>query len=127
MARRTPIADGLEVQLKLLSDAGYRVVTVSELMELSPFADLGAGDESFEAAKRLVDAGCCPAYRDNTVRPDKPMTIGELAETVFGWPAASRRVERILNKSGKWPSGLAADHPYVAAVDTRYWLLASHS
>ena len=117
MARRTPVADGLEIQLGLLADRGYKVVTVSELMEISPFSDLGEGDDAFEAARNLADRGLCPAFRDNTVRPDRPMTIGELAETVFGWPAAKKRVERILKRSGPWPSGLRADHPYGAAVD----------
>lgn len=116
MARRTPIADGLERQLKLLSDAGYRVVTVSELMERSPFADLGPGDDAFDAAKTLLEKGCCPAYRDNTVRPEAVMTVGELCETVFGWEAAKKRVERITQKAGPWPCGLSADHPYGAAV-----------
>ena len=117
MARRTPIADGLEKQLKLLTEAGYRVATVSELMELSPFADLGQGDGAFEAAKKLVQNGYCPAYRDNTVRPEADMTLSELCETVFGWEAAKMRVERILQKSGPWPSGLEAAHPYGAAVE----------
>ncbi len=117
MARRTPIADGLAIQLKLLADRGYKVVTVSELMALSPFADLGEGDDAFEAARSLAEKGLCPAFRDNTVRPDKLMTRGELAETVFGWPAAKRRVERIQKKRGPWPTGLPAAHPYGAAVD----------
>ena len=117
MARRTPIADGLAIQLKLLTDRGYKVVTVSELMAISPFADLGEGDDALEAAKRLAEKGLCPAFRDNTVRADKLMTRGELAETIFGWPAAKRRVERIQQKQGPWPSGLPADHPYGAAVD----------
>ncbi len=117
MARRTPIADGLEIQLKLLTDAGYKVVTVSELMERSPFADLGQGDDAFEAAKTLAEKGYCPAYRDNTVRPETVMTVGELCETIFGWDAAKKRVDRILQRSGPWPCGLAADHPYGAAVE----------
>ncbi len=117
MARRTPIADGLEIQLKLLAGAGYRVVTVSELMELSPFADLGEGDDAFPAARKLVKSGYCPAYRDNTVRPEAVMTVGELCETAFGWEAAKARVERVLQKAGPWPCGLAAAHPYGAAVE----------
>ncbi len=116
MARRTPIADGLEIQLKLLADKGYRVVTVSELMELSPFADLGQGDGAFSAAVKLAKAGFCPAYRDNTVRPDAVMTIGELCETVFGWPAAKIRVDNILKKRAP-ACGLPAAHPYAAAAD----------
>lgn len=116
MARRTPIADGLELQLKLLAGKGYKVVTVSELMELSPFADLGEGDDAFEAAVKLVKAGLCPAFKDNTVRPEAAMTMGELCETVFGWLAARVRVDNILQKHAP-ACGLPADHPYAAAVD----------
>ena len=32
MARRSPVANGLDEQLKLLTQYGYRIVTVSELM-----------------------------------------------------------------------------------------------
>lgn len=43
MARRSPIAHGLEKQLELLAARGYRVVTVSQLLELSPFQDVLPG------------------------------------------------------------------------------------
>ena len=40
MARRSPVAQALPKQLALLQQYGYRVVTVSELLSLCPFADL---------------------------------------------------------------------------------------
>lgn len=40
MARRSPVADALPKQLALLKEYGYRVVTVSELLTMCPFADL---------------------------------------------------------------------------------------
>ena len=44
MARRTPVASGLGRQLALLKEYGYEVVTAAELMEETPFADVGRSD-----------------------------------------------------------------------------------
>ena len=44
MARRSPIAHGLDKQLELLTANGYKVVTVSQLMALSPFLDTPQSD-----------------------------------------------------------------------------------
>ena len=79
MALRTPVAVGLRKQLELLDAAGYRVVTVQELLKRSPFADVGAEDPDFEAFRRLIDQGRAVAYSDNTLRPDALMTCGEFA------------------------------------------------
>lgn len=79
MALRTPVAVGLRKQLELLDAAGYRVVTVQELLKRSPFTDVGAEDPDFEAFRRLIDQGRAVAYSDNTLRPDAPMTCGEFA------------------------------------------------
>lgn len=79
MALRTPVAVGLRKQLELLDAAGYRVVTVQELLKRSPFTDVGAEDPDFEAFRRLIDQGRAVAYSDNTLRPDMPMTCGEFA------------------------------------------------
>lgn len=78
MALRTPVTVGLRKQLELLTNAGYRVVTVQELLERSPFADVGADDPDFEAFRALAQTRAV-AYSDNTLRPDQPMTCGELA------------------------------------------------
>ena len=115
MSRRSPVADGLEKQLELLTEHGYRVVTVSELLEMCPFSDLCPSDETFAHAKKLLDMGVCVCYRDNTVRPQNLLTRGELAMMLNGVSAASRRIE--LVKSKKNPaSDVMFGHPYAAAV-----------
>lgn len=78
MALRTPVAMALRKQLQLLTDAGYRVVTVQELLKRSPFADVGSDDPDFEVFRALSETHAI-AYSDNTLQPDKPMTCGEFA------------------------------------------------
>ena len=95
MARRTPIAHGLEEQLNLLDKYGYRVVPVSELMALSPYLDLPQTDPRAAAARKLEEAGWCPAFRDNTLRPETPLTRGALAMMAFGWEGVPVRVSMI--------------------------------
>ena len=78
MALRTPVATGLRRQLELLDRAGYRIVTVQELLKYSPFTDVGEDDPDFATFCRLIETHAI-AYSDNTLQPDKPMTCGELA------------------------------------------------
>lgn len=78
MSLRTPVAFGLKEHLELLSRAGYRVVTAAELLAHSPFADVGPEDPDFEIFRQLQKNRAI-AYSDNTLRPDIPMTRGELA------------------------------------------------
>ena len=78
MAKRTPVAVGLRLQLELLKQYGYRVVTVQELMEESPFADVGRDDPDFEVFEKL-QRGHAVVFSDNRLRPDGQMTMGELA------------------------------------------------
>lgn len=78
MARRTPVATGLREQLKLLTEHGYTVVTVEELMRESPFADVGRDDPDFELFAALEKERAV-VFSDNTLRPDQVMTVGELA------------------------------------------------
>ena len=79
MAKRTPVAAGLRRQLELLTDEGYRVVTVQELLERhSPFSDVGRDDPDFDAFCALQKTRAV-VYSNNTLQPDKPMTAGELA------------------------------------------------
>lgn len=115
MARRTPVADGLDKQLQLLTDHGYRVVTVSELLDCSPFRDVMPESEVGRAARRLMGLGCCVAYQDNTLRPDAVLTRGELAMMAFGWETVQRRID--LVRSGRAPfRDMAHRHPYAAAA-----------
>ena len=122
MARRSPIAGGLDKQLQLLTDHGYQVVTVSELLERSPFQDVLPDSETGQAARLLLGRGWCAAYQDNTIRPDAVLTRGELAMMAFGWDTVPKRIELI--RSGRAPfRDLAPRHPYAAAavraVETR--------
>ena len=116
MARRSPIAHGLEKQLQLLTDKGYRVVTVSQLMALSPFLDVPQTDPVGVAAKKLAEAGWCPAYRDNTLRPDSPLTRGELAMVAYGWEGVDLRISLVKGEE-KLPWGdMKPAHPYAGAA-----------
>lgn len=115
MARRTPVADGLERQLRLLSDHGYRVVTVSELLEQAPFRDVPADSGHGRAARRLLGLGWCAAFQDNTLRPEAVLRRGELAMMAFGWETVRRRVE--LVRSGRAPfRDMGPRDPYAAAA-----------
>ena len=78
MARRTPVAVGLRRQLEILSEYGYRVVTVDELMKESPFTDVGRDDPDFEKFETLQSSRAV-VFSDNRLRPDVPMKNGELA------------------------------------------------
>ena len=115
MARRSPIADGLDKQLQLLTDHGYQVVTVSELLERSPFQDVLPDSETGQAARLLLGRGWCAAYQDNTIRPDAVLTRGELAMMSFGWETVRQRIA--LVRSGRAPfRDLEPRHPYAAAA-----------
>lgn len=116
MARRSPIADGLERQLRLLTEAGYRVVTVSELLALSPFLDLPQSDGRAAAARKLMEAGWCVAYRDNSLRVDTVLTRGELAMMAFGWTGVDDRVAMIRGQKRCPWSDVKAAHPYAGAL-----------
>lgn len=115
MARRSPVVHGLEKQLELLSKNGYRVVTVSELLDMCPFSDLSSDDELFESAKKLLERGFCICYRDNTVRADNSLTRAELAMLLYGCKAAKKRIDIVRSK--KSPArDVSFKHPYAAAV-----------
>lgn len=115
MARRSPVADGLAQQLKLLQDYGYRVVTVSELMAHSPLRDVLPESPVGRAAKRLLENRWCVAYRDNTLRAEQPLTRGELAMMAYGWDAVPERMA--MMKTGTAPfRDLSCQHPYAAAA-----------
>ena len=95
MALRTPVAFGLREQLELLTKAGYRIMTVSELIELSPFADTGSEDPDFDQFRELQRTHAV-VYSDNTLRPDTPMTKGELAMLLAPRSAAVEgRIEKL--------------------------------
>ena len=77
MNLRTPVCDALGEQLKLLTEYGYKVITVSELLELSPFEDVKNNCDEMVYIKKLLDKGHTIGYRNNTFAPDKPITKDE--------------------------------------------------
>ncbi|MBR5543173.1 MAG: polysaccharide deacetylase family protein [Oscillospiraceae bacterium] len=76
MSRHTPVAEALPLQLDLLKKHGYDVISVSELLSLSQFADCVNED-----AQALANAGFTVAYKNNTLHPERAMTFGELVVT----------------------------------------------
>lgn len=116
MARRTPVADGLEEQLKLLKKYGYKVVTVSELMALSMFEDAGEGDVVFEDATELISKGYCVAYRDNTLKANTILKKGELAFMFYGKEGTHLRTELLKQGVKSVCSDVQVKHPYSGAI-----------
>ena len=99
MQRRTPVVYGLRGQLELLRQYGYQVVTVAELMEESPFADLGREDPLFDKLNALQRSRTV-VYSDNLLRLDRPMTRGELALLLCPREEAITRRLAIIRRSG---------------------------
>ena len=117
MALRTPVAFGLRQHLELLEKAGYQVITVAELLERSPFADVGADDKDFEHLRELQKSRAI-AYSDNTLRLDSPMTRGELAMLLAPREAAVDLRIRKLKEGDK-----SFAHRYAGAL---HWCAEQH-
>ena len=100
MAKRTPVAWALPQQLELLTRYGYRVVTVSELMEESPFRDLGRDDPDFSQLELLARQRAI-VYSDNCLRPEKIMTCGELAMLLSPRDETLKRRMVEIRRTGK--------------------------
>lgn len=86
MSAESPVAVALGRHLELLARHDYQVVTVSELMALSPFSDIGEGHPAFEAARALQAGGANVAFADNEVKPARPATardIGRIAPALY--------------------------------------------
>lgn len=79
MSLQTPVAGALNKTLWLLRNAGYKVVTASELIGMSPFEDIYDTDPCFESVRKLVSAGFVIGYKNNTFQPDRLLTGNELA------------------------------------------------
>ena len=110
MAKRTPVAWGLPMQLETLRGFGYQVVTVEELMRESPFADVGREDPLF-AKLCSLSRDRAVAYSDNRVRLEQEMTAGELAMLLCPKGEALKRRWSRMRRSGK------REHPYRGAMD----------
>ncbi len=78
MARRTPIADALPQQLQILAEYGYKVISVSDLLDMSPFEDLSPDAPQMAAIKDLLGREHTVGYKNNTYAPDRPITTDEI-------------------------------------------------
>ena len=123
MSKRTPVAVGLRRQLEILSDYGYRVVTVEELMRESPFTDVGRDDPDFGLFESLQRDRAI-VFSDNRLRPDVQMKNGELAMLLCPKESLLERRRRaasdkkatlyrcameICSEKGLMPAGLRED------------------
>ncbi len=79
MSMQTPVASALDKSLRLLSEAGYKVITASRLIEMSPFEDIDDTDPCFESVRELASAGFVMGYKNNSFQPDRLLTGRELA------------------------------------------------
>lgn len=77
MNLRTPVEDALPVQLKMLTDLGYQVVTVSELLEQTPFLDLSLESPALPHVKELLRRGHIVGYQNNTFHGERALTKRE--------------------------------------------------
>lgn len=122
MNRETPIADALEPQLKLLYDNAYEVISVRDLLALSPFEDVGADDPVHSSARRLINAGYTVAYKNNTLQPDRVATVGELLVMTASPEGYLNAYRAYVDAGFKVETPLAnykikPSHPYYFAFD----------
>ncbi len=119
MSRHTPVAGALPLQLELLEKHGYRVVTVSELLEKSAFVDCINED-----ALALASAGYTVAYRNNTFMPSRILTFGELVTmctppeevlSAYRGFVDNEYCEEGLMADVARKFGISAKHPYFTA------------
>ena len=80
---KTPVVDALPIQLEALRRAGYEIITVSELLEITPFADLAPDDEGQEAIRGLLAAGHVVGYKNNSFLPERDLSLGEMAAMIL--------------------------------------------
>ncbi len=77
MNLRTPVADALDKQLELLTQNGYKIVTVSELLALSAFEDFSPNSPQYTFAKKLLSKNHVIGYKNNTFQPERKITADE--------------------------------------------------
>lgn len=115
MSLQTPVASALGKCLKLLTDAGYKVVTASELLNMSPFEDINDTDPCFEAVRKLTSAGYVMGYKNNTFQPDRLLTGRELAVMTASPEFLLKRYRERVDL--KYRSGVSGGSGTSAAID----------
>ncbi len=77
MNLRTPVADALDEQLSLLDKYNYKVITVSELLNMCPFEDISNECEKIDYIRELLKFNHVIGYKNNTFQPNRYLTIDE--------------------------------------------------
>ena len=115
MSLRTPVADALDKQLEILDYYGYKVVTVNELVSMYPFSDVDEYDDDFELFCSLSNKYPI-AFSDNSLRPDSPMTVGELLMLITPKKySVDKRIEAIVKRE-KSCNHITPSNKYYGAV-----------
>ncbi len=121
MSRHTPVAEALPLQLALLAEYGYEVITVSELLSASAFTDVICPD-----ACQLANAGYTVAYRNNFLMPERKLTFGELVVMSASPDAMLASYRKLADSdfsydgfdvSGCAKYGISTKHPYFIAFN----------
>ena len=87
MSGESPIVDALPRQLELLKSYGYQVVTVSELLDMSPFTDVSPRTRSSPAWLALANEASGRAF-GNSFSPADPLQAVNLRRS---WKDPGRR------------------------------------
>ncbi len=103
MSKEAPAPFGLRLQLGVLKRYDYQVVTVSELLQLSEFTDIGPDHPCYLAASAMSRAGFPVAFAGNCVKPDDPVTLKDFAVLCIprtGFPAGWETMPHLVLTEG---------------------------
>jgi len=121
MSGFTPIAAALPRQLEILARYGYRVCSVGELLQKSPFEDLAPEHDCFGSVRALLREGFAVGCRNNTFNPDRVFTFGDLCMALCPKEERERRVLRLI-AGEKDIGGFDVKDPYAGAL---HWAKAA--
>lgn len=84
MNLRAPVLEALPIQLQLLQDYGYTVVPVSDMLVMSPIADLAPSSPGFPSVVELISRGHAVCYKNNTFHGEHVLTMEDAVLTLAG-------------------------------------------
>jgi hypothetical protein len=86
-------------------------------MRLGQFSDVDSSHEIYADAEKLVAAGVPVAYRDNTLRPEATVTVGEMLYMLSDPMHRERRYKELSDGENRrvW-GGCPMAHPYGAGA-----------
>ncbi len=122
MSAQAPVLEGLARQMQILKEHEYDVVTVSQLLSMSRFSDLEPGNPLYNHAEAMLKAGYLVAFRDNCIRPEKKITLGELRLMCI--PMGAQREKSSIFGPKRWATGyvpeMLSGNRYPSAAQERF-------